>query len=63
MRQSVAAAQQIPAPFDQAIQGQRSSPARAKIQATIDSLIQQSKDLAASAQAVGIARLNIVQPE
>jgi putative iron-regulated protein len=63
VRQSVAAAQQIPAPFDQAIQGQRSSPARAKIQATIDSLIQQSKDLAASAQAVGIARLNIVQPE
>lgn len=63
IRQSVAAARQIPAPFDQAIQGQRSAPARAKIQATIDSLIQQSKDLAASAQAVGIARLNIVQPE
>lgn len=63
IRASVAAAQQIPAPFDQAIQGERSAPARAKIQAVIDRLIQQSKDLAASAQAVGIERLNIVQPE
>lgn len=63
IRASVAATQQIPAPFDQAIQGERSAPARAKIQAVIDSLIQQSKDLAASAQAVGIERLNIVQPE
>jgi len=63
IRKSVAGAQQIPVPFDQAIQGQRSSPARAKIQAVIDSLTQQSKDLAAAAQAVGIDRLNIVQPE
>lgn len=63
IRASVAAAQQIPAPFDQAIQGERSAPARAKIQTVIDRLIQQSKDLAASAQAVGIERLNIVQPE
>lgn len=63
IRASVAATQQTPAPFDQAIQGERSAPARAKVQAVIDSLIQQSKDLAASAQAVGIERLNIVQPE
>ncbi len=63
IRASVAAAQQIPAPFDQAIQGERSAPARVKIQTVIDRLIQQSKDLAASAQAVGIERLNIVQPE
>jgi len=63
IRASVAAAQQIPAPFDQAIQGERSAPARAKVQTVIDSLIQQSKDLAAAAQAVGIERLNIVQPE
>ncbi|MCD2511788.1 imelysin family protein [Comamonas endophytica] len=63
IRASVAAAQQIPAPFDQAIQGERSAPARARIQAVIDHLIEQSKDLAASAQAVGIERLNIVQPK
>lgn len=62
IRASVAAAQQIPAPFDQAIQGERSAPARAKIQTVIDHLIEQSKGLAASAQAVGIERLNIVQP-
>ncbi|MET1115557.1 MAG: imelysin family protein [Comamonas sp.] len=63
IRASVAAAQQIPAPFDQAIQGERSAPARAKVQTVIDRLIEQSKDLAAAAQAVGIERLNIVQPK
>lgn len=59
---SVASAQAIPAPFDQAIQGARDSAARAKIQATIDSLTQQSKDLVDAAKAVGIEQLNLVEP-
>lgn len=59
---SVASAQAIPAPFDQAIQGARDSAARAKIQATIDSLTQQSKDLVDAAKAVGFEQLNLVEP-
>ncbi|MDH1902788.1 iron-regulated protein [Comamonas aquatica] len=59
---SVASAQAIPAPFDQAIQGARDSAARAKIQATIDSLTQQSKDLVDAAKAVGFEQLNLVDP-
>jgi putative iron-regulated protein len=59
---SVASAQSIPAPFDQAIQGARDSAARATIQNTIDSLTQQSKDLVDAAKAVGIEQLNLVEP-
>lgn len=59
---SVAAANAIPAPFDQAIQGARDSTARAKIQATIDALTQQSKDLVEAARAVGFEQLNLVEP-
>ena len=59
---SVASAQAIPAPFDQAIQGARDRAARAKIQATIDSLTQQSKDLVDAAKAVGFEQLNLVEP-
>ncbi|GAB2486262.1 imelysin family protein [Comamonas humi] len=61
--QSVEAAKAIPAPFDQAIQGARDSASRAKVQATIDSLVQQSKDLVEAAHAVGIAQLNLVDPK
>lgn len=60
--QSVQAAEAIPAPFDQAIQGARNSAGRAKIQKTIDSLVQQSKDLVDAAAAVGIDKLNLVEP-
>ncbi|MNT69218.1 Imelysin [compost metagenome] len=59
---SVKAAEAIPAPFDQAIQGERNAEARNKIQATIDSLTQQSKDLVEAASAIGIHQLNLVQP-
>lgn len=59
---SVKAAEAIPAPFDQAIQGERNPEAREKIQATIDSLTQQSKDLVEAASAIGINQLNLVQP-
>lgn len=59
---SVAAANAIPAPFDQAIQGARDSTARTKIQTTIDALTQQSKDLVEAAKAVGFEQLNLVEP-
>ena len=60
--QSVDAAKAIPAPFDQAIQGAKDSAARASIQATIDSLTQQSKDLVEAAKASGFDQLNLVEP-
>ncbi|WP_413788680.1 imelysin family protein [Comamonas halotolerans] len=59
---SVASANAIPAPFDQAIQGARDSAARASIQTTIDALTQQSKDLVEAAKAVGFEQLNLVEP-
>ncbi|HSI60936.1 MAG TPA: imelysin family protein [Ideonella sp.] len=60
--ESVADANAIPAPFDRAIVGGKDAPGRIAIQKTIDSLVQQSKDLVASASAVGITRLTLVKP-
>lgn len=59
---SVAAAEAIPAPFDRAIIGGADAPGRQRIQKTIDSLVQQSKDLVDAAAAIGITRLTLVQP-
>lgn len=59
---SVAAAEAIQAPFDREIVGGRDAPGRQRIQKTIDSLTQQSKDLVAAAGAVGITKLTLVQP-
>lgn len=59
---SVAAAEAIQAPFDREILGGQDAPGRARIRTTIDSLTQQSKDLVAAAQAIGITRLTLVQP-
>jgi putative iron-regulated protein len=59
---SVAAAEAIPAPFDRAVVGGKDAPGRLKIQATIDSLVEQSKLLVTSASAVGITKLNLAQP-
>lgn len=59
---SVAAASAIQAPFDREIIGGRDAPGRQRIQATVDSLVQQSKDLVAAANAVGITRLTLAQP-
>lgn len=59
---SVAKAEAIQAPFDREIIGAKDAPGRQRIQQTIDSLVQQSKDLVAAANTVGIARLNLVQP-
>jgi putative iron-regulated protein len=60
---SVAAAEVIQAPFDREIAGGKDAPGRQRIQKTIDSLTQQSKDLTAAAAAIGITRLTLVQPK
>ena len=59
---SVAAARAIQAPFDREIIGGKDAPGRQRVQKTIDSLVQQSKDLVAAANAVGITRLTLVNP-
>ena len=59
---SVQAAAAIQAPFDREIIGDKAAPGRLRIQATIDSLTQQSKDLVAATNAIGITRLTLVQP-
>jgi len=60
MRLSVELAEAIPAPFDRAIVA--GSPGQARVQATIDSLTQQSKDIVEAAAAIGITKLTLVQP-
>ncbi len=60
--QSVANANAIQAPFDREIVGGKDAPGRQRIQATVNSLVQQSKDLVAAANAVGITKLTLVQP-
>ena len=60
---SVAAALDIHAPFDQEILGGKDAPGRQRMQKTIDSLVQQSKDLADAASAIGITRLALVKPK
>jgi putative iron-regulated protein len=60
--ESVARAKAIQAPFDREIIGARDAPGRQRVQATVDSLVQQSKDLVEAAAAVGITRLTLVQP-
>lgn len=62
LAQSVAAAEAIQAPFDREIVGGKDAPGRLRIQATVNSLVQQSKDLVAAANAIGITRLTLVQP-
>ena len=59
---SVVAANAIQAPFDREIIGARDAPGRQRIQKTINSLTQQSKDLVSAANAVGITKLTLVQP-
>lgn len=59
---SVAAAKAIQAPFDREIVGAKDAPGRQRIQNTVNSLVQQSKDLVAAANAVGITKLTLVQP-
>ena len=60
---SVAAARDIRAPFDQEILGGKDAPGRQRVQKTIDSLVQQSKDLVDAASVLGIKRLTLVKPK
>jgi putative iron-regulated protein len=60
---SVAASQAIQAPFDREIIGGKDAPGRQRVQKTIDSLVQQSKDLVDAAAALGITRLTLVKPQ
>ena len=58
--ESVSATEAIPAPFDRAIQ--QGHPGRVVIERAVSSLVAQSNDLVAAANAVGIRRLTLVQP-
>ena len=58
---SVSAARAIEPPFDREIVGGKDAPGRLRIQKTIDSLVQQSKDLVDAASALGITRLTLVK--
>lgn len=60
--QSVTYANAIQPPFDREIIGTKDAPGRQRIQATVNSLVQQSKDLVAAANAIGITKLTWVQP-
>ncbi len=60
---SVAAAEAIQPPFDQEINGGADGQGRLRVQALIDSVVQQSKDLADAAAALGIRRLTLVNPK
>jgi putative iron-regulated protein len=53
-------AESIPAPFDRAII--KGSAGRPAIERTIASLVEQSKLLVSSANAIGIDKLTLVQP-
>jgi putative iron-regulated protein len=55
--QSVANASAIQAPFDREIVGGKEAPGRQRVQRTIDSLVQQSKDITEAAAALGITKL------
>ncbi len=60
IRNSVVSAEAIPAPFDRAIV--LGNPGRAKIEATVRSLIAQSDQIVGAAAAVGIQKLTLVKP-
>lgn len=62
IRTSVEAAEAIQAPFDREIIGGKDAPGRKRVQKTIDSLVEQSRNLVDAANAVGIKRLTLVQP-
>ena len=59
---SLAAAESIQAPFDREILGGKEAPGRQRVRKTIDSLVQQSKDLVDAAAAIGITPLTLVNP-
>lgn len=62
IRASVAAAEAVQAPFDREIVGGADAPGRQRLGKVVASLTQQSKDLVAAANAIGIKRLSLVDP-
>jgi putative iron-regulated protein len=60
--QSLKLANEIQAPFDQEIIGKKDAPGRKRVQAVIDSLKKQGKDLVVAAETLGIKRLTTKQP-
>ena len=60
---SLAGVRAIQPPFDREIVGGKDAPGRLRLQKAIDSLVEQSKDLVASANAVGITRLTLSNPK
>jgi putative iron-regulated protein len=60
---SVQAAEAIQAPFDREIGGGRDDKGRERVERAVAALILQSKLLVEAANAVGITRLNLVQPQ
>jgi putative iron-regulated protein len=62
IRRTVLAAEAIQPPFDREILGGADASGRQRIQKTIASLVQQSKELTDAATAIGITRLTLVQP-
>lgn len=62
IRYSVANAEAIQAPFDKEIIGNDQAPGRQRVQATIDSLVQQSKIIVSAATALGITNLTMSAP-
>ncbi len=59
---SVELAHQIQAPFDQELGGGQDGQGKVRIQATINSLIQQSEFIVSAASALGISKLTVLQP-
>ncbi len=62
IEKSLALTRAIQAPFDREIAGGRAAPGHQRVQQTVDSLVQQSKDLVDAANAIGITRLTLVNP-
>jgi putative iron-regulated protein len=60
--QSLKLSNEIQAPFDQEIIGKKDAPGRKRVQAVIDSLKKQGKDLVVAAETLGIKRLTTKQP-
>ncbi|HVK53951.1 MAG TPA: imelysin family protein, partial [Burkholderiales bacterium] len=59
---AIAAANAIQPPFDQEIRGDNNAPGRKRVQAAIDALKQQSRNLVESANAIGVTKLTLVDP-
>ena len=60
---SLSAVKAIEPPFDREIRGDSAAPGRLRVQVAIDALQKQAMDFVASAGAIGITKLTIVNPK